>query len=91
MRSDRQATQAQSRRVWQLTGDHSRKLAQKHMATVRCGAGSSQDRQAARGVPTVKDLAKRYMVEHCQALSKASSTQLNRYVIKSNFLPIFSR
>ena len=42
-------------------------------------------------MPTVKDLAERYMVEHCQARSKASSTQLKRYIIKPNFLPIFSR
>ena len=75
----------------QLTVDQARRLAQEHMAAVRGGADPSQDRQAARGAPTVKDLTERYMVEHCQARNKASSAQRNRYIIKNHILPNLGR
>lgn len=47
-----------------------RKLAQDFLVNVRGGADPSQERQAARTAPTVKDLADRFIVEHSEARNK---------------------
>ena len=52
----------------QITVDQARKLAQDFLAGVRGGADPSQERQAARTAPTVKDLADRF---HGRALGSA--------------------
>lgn len=56
----------------QLTVEQARKIAQDHLAAVRGGADPSQERQAARGARTVKDLTERFITEYVLVRNKPS-------------------
>lgn len=75
----------------QITVDQGRKLAQDFLASVRSGADPSQERQAARSAPTVKDLADRFMVEHSEARNKPSTVRGNRITLKVHVLPALGK
>ena len=75
----------------QITVDQARKLAQDFLAGVRGGADPSQERQAARTAPTVKDLADRFMVEHSEARNKPSTVRGNRTTLKVHVLPAMGK
>ena len=75
----------------QLTVEQARKLAQDHLAAVRGGADPSQERQAARGAPTVKELSERFMAEHSEARNKPSTVYGNRLILRRYVLPAFGR
>ena len=75
----------------QITVDQARKLAQDFLAGVRGGADPSQERQAARTAPTVKDLADRFMVEHSEARNKPSTVRGNRTTLKIHVLPALGK
>lgn len=75
----------------QVTVDQARKLAQDFLASIRAGADPSQERQAARTAPTVKDLADRFMVEHSEARNKPSTVRGNRTTLKVHVLPAMGR
>lgn len=75
----------------QLTVEQARKLAQDHLAAVRGGADPSQERQAARGAPTVKDLTERFMTEYVLVRNKPSTARGHRYIIKNQVLPTLGR
>lgn len=74
-----------------ITVDQARKLAQDFLASVRGGADPSQERQAARTAPTVKDLSDRFMVEHSEARNKPSTVKGNRITLKAHVLPAFGK
>ena len=75
----------------QITVDQARNLAQDFLAEVRGGADPSQERQAARTAPTVKDLADRFMVEHSEARNKPSTVRGNRTTLKVHVLPALGK
>lgn len=75
----------------QITVDQARKLAHDFLAEVRGGADPSQERQAARIAPTMKDLADRFMVEHSEARNKPSTVRGNRTTLKVHVLPAMGR
>ena len=75
----------------QLTVDQARKLAQEHLAAVRAGENPSQERQEARGAPTVKELSERFMTEYSEARNKPSSVRTNRLNLGVHVLPAFGR
>ena len=75
----------------QLTVEQARKLAQEHLAAVRAGEDPSQERQDARGAPTVKELSERFMTEYSEARNKPSSIKTNRLNLRVHVLPAFGR
>ena len=75
----------------QLTVDQARRLAQDYLAAVRGGADPSQERQAARDAPTVKDLSERFLVEHSEARNKPSTVYGNRMNLRVHVLPALGR
>lgn len=74
-----------------LTVDQARKLAQDQLAAVRGGADPSQERQVARGAPTVKDLSERFITEYSEARNKPSSVRTNRLNLRVHVLPALGR
>jgi integrase len=69
-----------------LTLDQARTRAREILVEADRGGDPAADKRAARGAPTVADLADRYLLEHAEAKKKPSSvaadrTNLNRHVL----------
>lgn len=76
-------------RVGELTLDQARREAGKLKGGVSLGDDPAQARQEARSGDTIRDLAERYMTEHCQGRCKASTMAAHQWLLDKFILPRF--
>ena len=74
-------------RFGEMTVDQARTEALMTLARARKGEDPAGDRLAARGAPTVADLAERYMSDHARIKLKPQSARRNQQVWKRHLLP----
>lgn len=88
--------QGRSRRVTlgkygRMTLDQARKAAREKLSSVDRGADPAEERNAARGAPTVAQLASRYMAEHSEVKKKSESIRKDRLLVDRYILPDLGR
>ncbi|MEW5994910.1 MAG: tyrosine-type recombinase/integrase, partial [Candidatus Zixiibacteriota bacterium] len=76
-------------RVGQVTLDQARREATKLKGGVSLGDDPVKERRDARAGDTVRDLADRYMDEHCQGRCKESTITAHRWLLDKFILPRF--
>lgn len=74
-------------RCCDMAPDQARELARKVFAQVAAGADPAADRTAARGAPTVADLAARFQREHAGPFKKARSAKLDEKNWRVHIVP----
>lgn len=72
-----------------VTLDRARREAKKLRGAVTFGADPAADRFAARNVDTVRELAARYMDDHCAGRCKESTIAAHKWLLKKFILPAF--
>ncbi|MCB2226190.1 MAG: site-specific integrase [Desulfarculaceae bacterium] len=88
--------QGRSRRITlgkygRMTLDQARKIAREKLSAVDRGGDPAEERNAARGAPTVAELVSRYMLEHSEVKKKAESIRKDRFVVDHYVLPALGR
>jgi len=88
--------QGRSRRVTlgkygRMTLDQARKAAREKLSAVDRGGDPAEERSAARGAPTVAQLASRYMAEHSEVKKKSESIRKDRFLVDHYILPALGR
>jgi integrase len=76
-------------RVGQITLDQARREAGKLKGSVSLGDDPVDQRQKARAGDTLRDLAERYMTEHCQGRCKDSTLAAHHWLLDKFILPRF--
>jgi len=76
-------------RVGQLTLDQARKEATRLRGAISLGRDPAQEKIETRSGDTVKDLAKRYMDEHCKGRCKESTITAHEWLLDKLILPKF--
>lgn len=76
-------------RVGQITLDQARREAGKLKGSVSLGDDPVDQRQKARAGDTLRDLAERYMTEHCQGRCKDSTLAAHQWLLDKFILPRF--
>jgi integrase len=71
-----------------MTAEDARQISRKWIGSAFAGQDVSQDRQAARSTPLVRDLAERYLEEHAKPFKKPSSCKTDKSNIEHHVLPI---
>ncbi|MBI3444638.1 MAG: integrase arm-type DNA-binding domain-containing protein [Magnetospirillum sp.] len=76
-------------KVGELTLDQARREAGKLKGGVSLGDDPVQARRQERTGDTMRDLAERYMIEHCEGRCKASTLAAHRWLLDKFILPRF--
>lgn len=74
-----------------LTLDQARRLARDELAQVTQGRDPRQERVEQRQATTIKDLAERYMTDHCEGRCKPSTIAAHNWLLKKYILPRLGR
>jgi len=76
-------------RVGQITLDQARKEATLLKGSVSLGTDPAHERHDARSGDTIRDLANRYMEDHCKGRCKESTMQAHQWLLDKYILPKF--
>lgn len=70
-----------------LTADQARKIARQWLADVGRGGDPAAEQQATRKMPSMKDLAQRFLTDHAQVYKRPSSIANDRRLIEKRIAP----
>ena len=74
-----------------LTVEEARRLAKERLGEVAQGLDPAEVKSTAKGIPTVSELASRYLIEHSEVKKKPESIRKDRFIVDRYILPVLGR